>query len=61
MKVGDLVRSKWLNGQHFGILMKLTYDMGCRYWRVHWTGECCPLKDTLEEEADLEAVCTSST
>ena len=61
MNVGDLVRSKWLNGQHFGILMKCTYNIGVRYWRVHWIGECCPLKDTLEEEYDLEAVCTSST
>ena len=61
MKVGDLVRSKWLNGQHFGILVRCTYDIRCRYWRVHWIGECCPLNDTLEEESDLEAVCTSST
>lgn len=59
MKVGDLVRSKWLNGQHFGILVRCTYDIRCRYWRVRWVGKCCPLKDTLEDEDDLEAICTN--
>ena len=59
MKVGDLVRSKWMNKQHFGILLKCTYDMGCRYWRVHWTGEYIVLSYTLEDEDDLEVICTN--
>lgn len=57
MQVGDLVKSKWLNGQHFGVLTKCTYDIGCRYWRVKWFGECCPIKDTLEDEDNLEVLC----
>jgi hypothetical protein len=57
MQVGSLVRSKWINGQHFGVLIRCTYDIGCRYWRVHWTGSSSPITETLEEEGDLELLC----
>ena len=57
MQVGDLVRSKWLNEQHFGVLTKCTYDIGCRYWQVRWFGECVFSAHTLEDEDDLEVIC----
>ena len=61
MRIGSLVKCKWLDNTHFGIVEKCTYDMGCRYWRVHWFGDVgCDgthCSQTLEDEEDLEVLC----
>ena len=60
MRIGSLVKCKWLDNTHFGIVEKCTYDMGCRYWRVHWFGDAgygVFWSQTLEDEEDLEVIC----
>ena len=57
MRVGTLVRSKWLNGQHFGVLMKQERQNHLCYWRVYWTGDPVVYDFTLEDENDLEVLC----
>ena len=58
MRIGSLVKSKWLNYNHLGIVTgNAPLDEGWTHWYVQWLGDNCPLKHTLEDERDLEVIC----
>ena len=58
MRVGSLVKSKWLNYNQLGIVTgNATPDEGWTHWCVQWIGDNCLLKHTLEYEEDLEVLC----
>ncbi len=59
MRIGSLVRSKWLNYPHVGLVTGNATLEGesWRQWRVQWIGDNCPLQHTLEDERDLEVLC----
>ena len=57
MRIGSLVKSKWLNYPHLGLVTGNIEDESWERWCVQWIGDNCPLKHTLEYEEDLEVLC----
>ena len=58
MRIGTLVRSKWIAYNHFGIVIRHAEDdEGWTHWRVQWLEGECPLEYTIEDERDLEVLC----
>ena len=59
MRIGSLVKSKWLNYNQLGIVTgNATPDEGWTHWCVQWIGENdVHFKYTIEDERDLEVIC----
>ena len=59
MRIGSLVKSKWLNYNQLGIVTgNATPDEGWTHWCVQWIGEDdIHFKYTIEDERDLEVIC----
>lgn len=58
MRIGSLVKSKWLNYNHLGIVTgNAPPDEGWVHWYVQWLGEDGSIEPHLEDERDLEIIC----